>query len=130
MKWDKEKALFVFYLRYSPTIGAAFYIVHYAMLVFGVRSVLSDFVIDLSLLAYIFLMIASELFGFCRLHRAFITYIFVSSLDIDLHHWGAGLPVSPELVPLAMVCVGVTLFVQLARLMIICPSKRTKALQR
>ena len=100
------------------------------MLLFGVRSVLSDYVIDLSLLAYIFLILSSKLFGFCRLHRAFITYIFISSLDIDLHHWGAGLPVSPELVPLAMVCAGVTLFVQLARLLLMPPNRGMKALRR
>lgn len=113
MKQITDKGIYVTFLRYSPTIGVLCYAIHYALLPFGIRSILPDYIIDASLLSYLFVMISSKVFGFCRLHRAFITYIGAASLDIDLHHW-FDLSFLPDLVvPVCMVLAAVILFVRL-----------------
>lgn len=118
------KHLYVLFLKYSPTIGVFCLMVHYALLPFGVRTILPDYIVDLSLLAYIFLMISSWLFGFCRLHRAFITYIAAGSLDIDLHHWFSMGLIPAPFIPALMCAAGVVLFILLIRRILIrrrCP---------
>lgn len=108
------KRAFVLYLRYSPTIGVFCFMIHYSLLVFGVRTILPDYIIDVSLFALIFLMLSSFLFGFCPLHRAFISYIGLGSLDIDLHHW-ISLRLFPWdwCMPVIMASLGFLLFVLL-----------------
>ena len=123
-KYTGIKHLFVLFLKYSPTVGVLCFMIHYALLPFGVRTILPDFIIDVSFLAYLFLMISSWLFGFCTLHRAFITYIAAASLDIDLHHWfSLGLIPAP-FIPALMCAAGAILFILLFRRILIsrrCP---------
>lgn len=108
-----SKSLYVFFLRYSPTVGAFAFMVHYSLLFLGVHSLMPDYIFDTSLLAFLFLWVSSKVFGFCRLHRAFIVYIALASFDVDLHKW-VELPHS-LLIPSAMLIYGAVLFFLLAR---------------
>lgn len=105
----RSKQIFIALLKYGPSIGVLAYVVHYALLPFGVRSPLSDYIVDMSAGASILWIAASCLFGFCRIHRACIIYIAVASVDVDLHHWLRLPDVCPEFIPALMVTAGAVL---------------------
>ena len=93
---------------------------HYAMLPFGYKSFVIDYITDGSLFAWIYLYFASRLF-FCRLHRAYCIYIGAASLDIDLHNWLELDFLEPRwLIPLIMITTAVVLITLAVRKKIQC----------
>lgn len=105
----RSKQIFIILLKYGPSLGVLAYMVHYTLLPFGVRSPLSDYIVDMSAGASLLWIAASCLFGFCRIHRACIVYIAVASVDVDLHHWLHLPGICPELIPDLMVTAGAVL---------------------
>ena len=109
MKQITDKSIYLWVLKWLPVIGTALIASHYAMLPFGYKSFIIDYITDVSLFAWIYLYFASKLF-FCRLHRAFCIYIGVASLDIDLHNWFDLDFLEPQwLIPLIMITTAVVL---------------------
>ena len=109
MKQITDKSIYLWVLKWLPVIGTALIASHYAMLPFGYKSFIIDYITDVSLFAWIYLYFASKLF-FCRLHRAFCVYIGVASLDIDLHNWFDLDFLEPQwLIPLIMITTAVVL---------------------
>lgn len=70
MKQITDKSIYLWVLKWLPLIGTALIASHYAMLTFGYKSFIIDYITDVSLFAWVYLYFASKLF-FCRLHRAF-----------------------------------------------------------
>ena len=109
MKQITDKSIYLWVLKWLPVIGTALIASHYAMLPFGYKSFIIDYITDVSLFAWVYLYFASKLF-FCRLHRAFCVYIGVASLDIDLHNWFDLDFLEPQwLIPLIMITSAVVL---------------------
>lgn len=109
MKHITDKSIYLWVLKWLPVIGTALIASHYAMLPFGYKSFIIDYITDVSLFAWVYLYFASKLF-FCRLHRAFCIYIGVASLDIDLHNWCDLDFLEPQwLIPLLMITTAVVL---------------------
>ena len=109
MKQITDKSIYLWVLKWLPVIGTALIASHYAMLPFGYKSFIIDYITDVSLFAWIYLYFASKLF-FCKLHRAFCIYIGVASLDIDLHNWFDLDFLEPQwLIPLIMITTAVVL---------------------
>ena len=109
MKQITDKSIYLWMLKWLPVIGTALIASHYAMLPFGYKSFIIDYITDVSLFAWVYLYFASKLF-FCRLHRAFCVYIGVASLDIDLHNWFDLDFLEPQwLIPLIMITTAVVL---------------------
>lgn len=109
MKQLTDKSIYLWVLKWLPVIGTALIASHYAMLPFGYKSFIIDYITDVSLFAWVYLYFASKLF-FCRLHRAFCIYIGVASLDIDLHNWFDLDFLEPQwLIPLIMITAAVVL---------------------
>ena len=109
MKQITDKSIYLWVLKWLPVIGTALIASHYAMLPFGYKSFIIDYITDVSLFAWIYLYFASKLF-FCKLHRAFCIYIGVASLDIDLHNWFNLDFLEPQwLIPLIMITTAVVL---------------------
>ena len=109
MKQLTDKSIYLWVLKWLPVIGTALIASHYAMLPFGYKSFIIDYITDVSLFAWIYLYFASKLF-FCKLHRAFCIYIGVASLDIDLHNWFELDFLEPQwLIPLIMITTAVVL---------------------
>ena len=109
MKQITDKSIYLWVLKWLPVIGTALIASHYAMLPFGYKSFIIDYITDVSLFAWIYLYFASKLF-FCKLHRAFCIYIGVASLDIDLHNWFDLDFLEPQwLIPLLMITTAVVL---------------------
>ena len=109
MKQITDKSIYLWVLKWLPVIGTALIASHYAMLPFGYKSFIIDYITDVSLFAWVYLYFASKLF-FCRLHRAFCVYIGVASLDIDLHNWFDLDFLEPQwLIPLIMITTAVVL---------------------
>lgn len=73
----KMKYCVIFLLRYLPVLGALIMLIHVALLIFDIRIPIAENLIGLSIMPYIFSYFASKAFGFCWLHRAFLTYIFI-----------------------------------------------------
>ena len=105
----QSKQIFIILLKYGPSLGVLAYMVHYALLPFGVRSPLSDYIVDMSAGTSLLWIAASCLFRFCRIHRACIIYIAAASVDVDLHHWLSLPGICPELIPALMVTAGAVL---------------------
>ena len=109
MKQITDKSIYLWVLKWLPVIGTALIASHYAMLPFGYKSSIIDYITDVSLFAWIYLYFASKLF-FCKLHRAFCIYIGVASLDIDLHNWFDLDFLEPQwLIPLIMITTAIVL---------------------
>ena len=109
MRQITDKSIYLWVLKWLPVIGTALIASHYAMLPFGYKSFIIDYITDVSLFAWIYLYFASKLF-FCKLHRAFCIYIGVASLDIDLHNWFELDFLEPQwLIPLIMITTAVVL---------------------
>ena len=109
MKQITDKSTYLWALKWLPVIGTALIASHYAMLFFGYKSFIIDYITDVSLFAWVYLYFASKLF-FCKLHRTFCIYIGVASLDIDLHNWFDLDFLEPQwLIPLIMITTAVVL---------------------
>lgn len=66
-----------------PPVGALIMLVHCTLLSFGYRAKLTEWIFDCSFFGFIAWIITSLAYGFCWVHRAFITYGVLISFCID-----------------------------------------------
>lgn len=92
-----------------PPIGAMVMLVHCTLLVFGFRCSLTEWIFDCSLFGFAAWIIVSLAYGFCWVHRAFITYGVMISFCIDFQRT-VGFGSLREPMHLLMVALGVMLF--------------------
>lgn len=92
-----------------PPTGALVMLVHCALLSLGFRARLTEWIFDCSLFGFVAWIVVSLAYGFCWVHRAFITYGVMVSFCIDFQRTlGFGFMRHP--LHLAMVALGVFLF--------------------
>lgn len=66
-----------------PPIGALVMLAHCLLLMLGIKAKLTEWIFDCSLFGFIAWIIVSLAYGFCWVHRAFITYGVLISFCID-----------------------------------------------
>ena len=92
-----------------PPFGSLIMILHCVLLLCGIRSTLTQWIYDCSLFGFVAWIIISFGFGFCWVHRAFVTYGVLVTFCIDFQRTiGFG----SWLMPLrwSAVIMGITLF--------------------
>lgn len=105
--WTWRMSRFV--IGVVPPIGAIIGLLHCSMLLGNYRFPMTEWLYDCSLLGAVSWFITSFAFGFCWIHRAFISYGVLVSLCIDYQRtFGLGSLLTP--MRTLMVCLGVSLF--------------------
>lgn len=98
-----------FVVGITPPLGSLIGLVHCSLLLGGYRFPMTEWIFDCSLLGAIAWFITSFAFGFCWIHRAFISYGILVSLCIDFQRtFGFGRYLFPA--RLFMVLLGIFLF--------------------
>lgn len=92
-----------------PPTGALVMLLHCVLLTIGVKVELTEWVFDCSLFGFVAWIIVSLAYGFCWVHRAFITYGVLMSFCIDYQRTiGFGFMLQP--LHVTMVVLGSVLF--------------------
>ena len=92
-----------------PPIGAFVMFVHCVLLSVGIKAKLTEWIYDCSVFGFVAWMIVSFAYGFCWVHRAFVTYGVLISFCIDFQRT-IGFGVLHQPLHLAMVILGLFLF--------------------
>lgn len=92
-----------------PPIGAFVMFVHCVLLSVGIKAKLTEWIYDCSVFGFVAWMIVSFAYGFCWVHRAFVTYGVLISFCIDFQRT-IGFGVLRQPLHLAMVILGLFLF--------------------
>lgn len=66
-----------------PPVGSLVMLAHCVLLSFGIKAKLTEWIFDCSLFGFVAWIIVSLAYGFCWVHRAFITYGVLISFCID-----------------------------------------------
>lgn len=97
-----------------PPVGSFVMLLHCVLLTLGIKAKLTEWVFDCSLSGFVAWIIVSLAYGFCWVHRAFITYGVLMSFCIDFHRTvGFGAILQPMHV--AMVALGSAIFLVFIR---------------
>lgn len=105
--WTWRMSRFV--IGVVPPIGALIGLLHCSMLLGNYRFPMTEWLYDCSLLGAVSWFITSFAFGFCWIHRAFVSYGVLVSFCIDFQRtFGFGSLLFPA--RLSMVLLGVFLF--------------------
>lgn len=92
-----------------PPVGAMVMLLHCALLSVGIKAKLTEWIFDCSLFGFVAWIAVSLAYGFCWVHRAFITYGVMISFCIDFQRT-VGFGYMRQPLHLAMVALGVFLF--------------------
>lgn len=92
-----------------PPIGSLVMLLHCSLLSLGIKVKLTEWIFDCSLFGFVAWIVVSLAYGFCWVHRAFITYGVMISFCIDFQRT-IGFGILREPLHLAMVALGVLLF--------------------
>lgn len=92
-----------------PPIGAFVMLLHCAILSMGINIKLTEWIFDCSLFGFVAWIAVSLAYGFCWVHRAFITYGVMISFCIDFQRT-IGFGFLREPLHLTMVALGIILF--------------------
>ena len=92
-----------------PPIGAFVMFVHCVLLSVGIKAKLTEWIYDCSVFGFVAWMIISFAYGFCWVHRAFITYGVMISFCIDFQRT-IGFGIMRQPLHLAMVILGLFIF--------------------
>ncbi len=92
-----------------PMVGALVMLLHCCLLSVGYRARVTQWVFDCSLFGFFVWVVVSLAYGFCWVHRAFITYAVLISFCIDFQR-SFGFGVLRQPLHLLMVALGLFLF--------------------
>lgn len=93
-----------------PPVGAMVMLLHCILLSLGTKAKLTEWVFDCSLFGFTVWIVTSFAYGFCWVHRAFITYGFLISVCIDFQRsFGFGQLRAP--MHLLAIAIGVSIFI-------------------
>lgn len=92
-----------------PPIGSMVMLVHCLLLSFGIKAKMTEWIFDCSLFGFVAWIIVSLAYGFCWVHRAFITYGVLISFCIDFQRT-IGFGAMRQPLHIAMVSLGSILF--------------------
>lgn len=83
-------------IGFIPPTGALVMLIHCLLLTVGINVRLTEWVFDCSLFGFVAWIIVSLAYGFCWVHRAFITYGVLISFCIDFQRTvGFGIMLQP-----------------------------------
>lgn len=103
--WKSSRVL----IGVIPPTGAFVMLIHCALLSLGIKARLTEWIFDCSLFGFVAWIAVSLAYGFCWVHRAFITYGVMISFCIDFQRT-IGFGFLREPLHLAMVALGIALF--------------------
>lgn len=97
-------------LKFIPMITALGYFLNTLFAYFGIETPILSHLCGMSLLPWLFIMIAAYVFKFCIYHRMFLYYVFVSDV-INIIDYYVGIPMSTYGIITLQFCVaGLFLF--------------------
>lgn len=114
LKENKFKyKLLVLVLKFTPMLAALFYMSSTIFNYFGYSIEPLSNIGGMSLLAWLFIYLASIVFKFCAYHRMFLWYVFIDdSFNIIDYYWK--IPISTDKLLMAHnFLIGITLFIVL-----------------
>lgn len=74
--------LSIIMLKYTPVLGALMMWIHILLLLLGFNMWIAEYSFSLPFFPWLVCIVWSKTFGFCKLHRHFITYISIVSYCI------------------------------------------------
>ena len=89
----RSHKLLIVVLKFIPMVTALCYLLNTVFASFGIYAEFLSHISGMSLLPWLFIMIATYVFRFCIYHRMFMYYILVSSL-VNLVDYYIGIPLS------------------------------------
>jgi len=100
-------------LKFIPMITAMCYLLNTALALIGIDAPVLSHICGMSLLPWLFILIATYVFKFCAYHRMFLYYILVSDI-INIFDYYVGIPLSAyNMVMLHFNIAGIFLFLVL-----------------
>lgn len=97
-------------LKFIPMITAMCYLLNTALALVGIDAPILSHICGMSLLPWLFILIATYVFRFCAYHRMFLYYILVSDI-INIFDYYVGIPLSAyNMVMLHFNVAGIFLF--------------------
>lgn len=97
-------------LKYIPMVTALCYILNTVFAAIGIDTPIFSHISGMSLLPWMFILIATYVFRFCIYHRMFLYYILVSDI-INIIDYYIGIPISTYSIIALQFCVaGLFLF--------------------
>jgi len=100
-------------LKFIPMITAMCYLLNTALALVGIDAPVLSHICGMSLLPWLFILIATYVFRFCTYHRMFLYYILVSDV-INIFDYYVGIPLSAyNMVMLHFNIAGIFLFLVL-----------------
>lgn len=107
-----HKLLLVF-LKLIPMVTALCYLLNTVLACFGIEAAILSHLSGMSLLPWLFILLAAFVFKFCIYHRMFLYYIFVSDA-INIYDYYIGIPIDTYGIIILNLCIsGLFLFLVL-----------------
>lgn len=89
----RSHKLLLVILKYIPMITALCYLLNTVFAAFGVYAGFLSHICGMSLLPWLFILIATHVFRFCNYHRMFLYYILVSDI-VNIIDYYIGIPIT------------------------------------
>lgn len=97
-------------LKYAPVFGAFIMWIHVILLLLGKNSLFPEYTFSLPFFPWLVCMIWSKTFGFCIMHRTFITYTMLISYCIKIQE-DIGFGNSLFIIRIVAFIIGLCLFI-------------------
>lgn len=109
--------LFLLVLKYAPALMLFCMVVYCVLGLFGINTLtMVEALARYSLPTAVLFWLASDSFGFCRLHKAFILYDYAACVCIDYNKTVGFSVIALDVAHIAFAAVGVMLLIQLGKL--------------
>lgn len=109
LRRSSHKALLII-LKFIPMITALGYALNILLACFGIDAAILSYFCGMSLLPWLFILLATYVFKFCTYHRMFLYYILANDC-LNIIDYYIGIPViSVDLIMIHMVILCIFLF--------------------
>lgn len=106
----RSHKLLLLVLKFIPMVTALCYLLNTVFACFGIDTPILSHISGMSLLPWLFILIATFVFRFCIYHRMFLYYILVSDI-VNILDYYIGIPVTAYGIITIQFCIaGVFLF--------------------
>lgn len=95
-------------LKFAPVIASVAMMLHTSMLLMGYDTILADYTFSLPFFPWLVCVVWSKAFGFCAMHRHFITYPMIGTYCI-FYQADYGFGAYLEIARIIYLCVGLVL---------------------
>lgn len=94
-------------LKFIPMVTALCYALNVLFAWFGIDAAILSYISGMSLLPWLFILIATYVFRFCAYHRMFLYYILANDM-LNIIDYYIGIPVSASnliMIHVAIICI-------------------------